>query len=623
MSRGLTLSVSQEYRPIIEKVATIVHKISGNKFGEKQSFMIESRIKKRMMELTIQSPEDYLKFIEANKAEVNMLVGLMTTHHTFFFREFAHFELLKSMLPKVVTACKQRGEKTIKIWSAACSRGHEVYSLAMFMETLLPTIDPSLNYKILGTDIDGESVRLAQNGVYHHNELKEVPMNFLGDHWAKGTGEIASYSKAKKHIREKCEFKVGNLLKVKETVGSNKFDIIFCRNVFIYFEPSQIEIITKDLLKSMYSDGVFFSGMSESLMGLKLEVTSVGPSVYVHAAAPEIVKPQVIAPKSGAEGEFCVLPTNFCVLPSTLKVMCVDDSPSILTLLKKILSREKGFEVVATASNGIEAIEVLKKQKVDLMTLDIHMPEMDGITYLKKNFSKDHPPVVMVSSASRNDADVAIQALTAGASDYVEKPSLLNLEDRGDEIRNKLRSLYVIKNDAHKLSSMDQDFQTRESMEHIESKLRLVMASVSDVQKIVNFFNEANNAQPPTVILLEGYGEVLEAMVNELRYKFKQQVSLLTPETKKLEVNGIYFGDARKVIKNLQVEHGTRHTSILCYGIMSRWAATELSSWKDSHIILEDFGPAENIRHPLYGKASDTVPATSFYYLSNLFLVKK
>jgi chemotaxis protein methyltransferase CheR len=621
MSKGLALSVAQEYRPIIEKVATIVHKISGNKFGEKQSFMIESRIKKRMMELALQTPEDYIKFIENNKAEVNMLVGLMTTHHTFFFREFAHFELLKSMLPKVVTACKQRGEKTIKIWSAACSRGHEVYSLAMFMETVLPTIDPTLNYKILGTDIDSESVRLAHNGVYHHNELKEVPMNFLGEHWAKGSGEIVSYSKAKKHIREKCEFKVGNLLKVKEAVGAEKFDIIFCRNVFIYFEPAQIEIITKDLLKTMHSDGIFFSGMSESLMGLKLDVTSVGPSVYIHAAPPEVVKPQAIASKG--EGEFCVLPTNFCILPSTLKVMCVDDSPSILTLLKKILSRDKGFEVVATACNGLEAIEVLKKQKVDLMTLDIHMPEMDGITYLKKNFSNNHPPVIIVSSASRNDADVAIQALTAGASDYVEKPSLMNLEDRGDEIRNKLRSLSVVKNDSHKLSSMDKDFQTRQSMDQIESKLRLVMASVSDVQKIVSFFNEANNAQPPTVILLEGYGDVLEAMVNEQRYKFKQQVSFFNSDTKKLEVNGIYFGDARKVMKTLQAEHSARQTSILCYGIMSRWAATELNAWKNSHIILEDFGPGENIRHPLYGKASDTVPPTSFYYLSNLFLVKK
>jgi chemotaxis protein methyltransferase CheR len=92
------------------------------------------------------------------------------------------------------------------IWSAACSRGHEVYSLAMFLNTLLPEIDPSISFKIIGTDIDQESVKIANNGVYHQNEIKEIPMTFMNNNWAKGTGEIEMFAKIKSHLKSKCEF---------------------------------------------------------------------------------------------------------------------------------------------------------------------------------------------------------------------------------------------------------------------------------------------------------------------------------------------------------------------------------------------------------------------------------
>ena len=613
-SKGLSLSISLEFRPVIEKVSMIVHKISGNKYGDKQSFMIESRIKKRMLELGIQDPDDYLEYIEGNEAELNNLVSLMTTHHTFFFREFAHFELLKAMLPQVVAAAKARGESTLKIWSSACSRGHEVYSLAMFMEYFLPTIDPSMKYTILGTDIDSESVRIAANGVYHHNELKEIPMNFLGNHWAKGTGDIALFSKIKKTIRSKCEFKIGNLLKIKDSVGNQKFDIVFCRNVFIYFEPFQIEVIAKELLHTMHPNGIFFSGMSESLMGYKLNVTSVGPSVYINSG---------VKPTQTQTHNIETIERSTQKSKRVLKVLCVDDSPSIITMLKKILSIDSGFEVVATASNGLEAAKKLQEHQIDLMTLDIHMPEMDGISYLKKYFNRSHPPVVMVSSAAREDSDVAIQALTLGASDYVEKPTLMSLEDRSDEIKNKLRALAGLSIVPHKISSMDLDFQKKIIIENTDQKLRLVVATLADLNKIINLFSESNGSQPATVILLEGYGEILEAIVNENRYKFKQEVIYCENTVSELKSDNIYFADARKVMSTLKKSHIDKKTSILCYGIMSRWISLEVSSWKASHILLEDYGVNENIRHPLYSRAHDIAPATSFYYISTMFLGKK
>jgi two-component system chemotaxis response regulator CheB len=121
-------------------------------------------------------------------------------------------------------------------------------------------------------------------------------------------------------------------------------------------------------------------------------------------------------------------------------VLVVDDSTSIQAVLKQVLGKDRGFEVVGTAANGIEAAKLLRTLEVDAMTLDIHMPGQGGVDYLKANFSRAHPPVVMVSSVDREEADLAHKCLTIGASDYVEKPTLANMGERGEELRNKIRA---------------------------------------------------------------------------------------------------------------------------------------------------------------------------------------
>jgi chemotaxis protein methyltransferase CheR len=486
MSQTVAGKISKDFVTLIEKVSNVVHKISGNRLGDKQAYMVETRVKKRMMELGLKSADEYMKYIDQNlDHESYILVGLITTHHTFFFREFPHFEILKSKLPELLAGAKKRGDKNLTVWSAACSRGHEVYSLAMFLDFHIPQIDPSMSFKILGTDIDGESVKIANNGVYHHNEIKEIPMNFMGTNWAKGTGEIAMYAKVKTHLKSKCEFRPGNLLKVSEAVKDQKFDVIFCRNVFIYFETQQIEAISKELMNRLQPHGVYFSGISEPLSGMKLELHSIGPSAYMHkAAAPvAVAKAAPVATPAGnilpmRSAPVAVAPTSY--RPQILKVMCVDDSPSILTLLKKVLTPEHGFEVVATAINGKDAMEKMKTIKVDLMTLDIHMPEMDGIAYLEKNHTRSHPPVMIISSASRADSDTAMKAFKFGAIDYVEKPALANLEERGEEIRTKLKSI-AGNSQRPMVSSFDIENQKSFVINNPEKKLRIMFGSLSDL----------------------------------------------------------------------------------------------------------------------------------------------
>lgn len=629
MSQAAVGTISKDFVALIEKVSNVVHKISGNRLGEKQAYMVETRVKKRMMELGLKTAEEYIRYIDQNlDHESYILVGLITTHHTFFFREFPHFEILKAKLPELLAAAKKRGDKTLTVWSAACSRGHEVYSLAMFLDFLIPQIDPSMTFKILGTDIDGESVKIANNGVYHQNEIKEIPMNFMGNNWAKGTGDISMYAKVKSNLKSKCEFKPGNLLKVSEAVKDQKFDVIFCRNVFIYFETHQIEAISKDLMARLHSHGVYFSGISEPLSGMKLDLHSIGPSAYVHkAAAPTAATPAKTAtpasnvlPMKGAMPAPAATPVSY--QPQILRVMCVDDSPSILTLLKKVLTPEHGFEVVATAINGKDAMEKMKTVKCDLMTLDIHMPEMDGISYLEKNHTKSHPPVMIISSASRADSDTAMKAFKFGATDYVEKPALTNLEERGEEIRTKLKSIAGSSMRAS-VSSFDKENQKSFAITSPEKKMRVMLGSLSDLPMFKAFFNETDNSQPPTFVFFEGAGEILEGIVKEHQRDFKKTVVFFDSMDTKLAPNTIYFVDFKKYFSMIQSKYGTYPTSILAYGNTSAHAAKMVAQWRGVELLLEDLGEKANAKHPLKMYASDVVPATSFPYMSCRYLSTK
>lgn len=615
MSEAALRGIPSDYLGIIAKVSTIVHKISGNRLGEQQAHMVENRIKKRMIDLGIKQAADYSIYIDQNyESESVVLVGLMTTHHTFFFREFIHFEILKNKLPDIVAMAKKRGDKTLKIWSAACSRGQEVYSIAMFLEHYLSQIDPSMSYKILGTDIDLDSVNTAKNGVYHQNEIKEIPMNLLGNHWAKGTGDISMYAKVKSTLKSKCEFRTGNLLKIEDIVNTQKFDVIFCKNVFIYFESFQVEKMSRELIGHLFNEGILFSGISETLSGLKQDVSNVGPSAYM------LKKPV-------AESRLTMVrahespPLNSSI--EIYKVMCVDDSPIILTLLKKILTKDKGFEVVVTAVNGVDAMEKLKTHKVDLITLDIHMPEMDGVTYLEKNFNKFHPPVVIISSASRSDSDIAIKALRLGASDFVEKPALNNLEEQGEEIRTKLRSVAHDYNRKPVISSFDNENQQKFIIANPEKKSRVIYASISDFPRLKVFLNHLDNSQPSTIIFFEAHGEILEAIVNEHAKDFKMPVVFYNNAEIKTEPNKIYFSDFKTYFGVLSKKLAHHPSSLLVFGNVSGHSAKKIAEWKNAQLLIEDMGEKLNNGHPLKAFSTDVVPATSFAYMSCRYLSNK
>ena len=419
----------------VKRVAAIVSQNAGIQLGEKQFSMVESRLRSRMRKLKMESFEDYMVHLEANRTSESLaLLSLLTTHHTFFFREFNHFEfLLNNALNPLINRARARGDKKIRVWSAACSRGQEVYSLAMFLHFHLTAVAPDISFDIVGTDVDPDSVKWAKNGVYRASELKQAPSMYMGEHWVRGKGDVADYFKVRDGLRRHCRFESVNLLTSDNFLKDKSFDLIFCRNVFIYFDSNQIRDISKRMLEKLDPDGFLILGVSESLNGLGLKVESPTASVYRHPQARE--KSQV------ASGPAVLVPVATRKGPA--KVLCVDDSPVILALMKKVFAEDREFTLVGTAKNGLEALEFLKKNKVDVMTLDLHMPEMDGIGFLAANQDKTLPIVVM-SAISRDEPSIAQKALMVGALDYVEKPSLENIAQATNEIRSKLKSAMAV-----------------------------------------------------------------------------------------------------------------------------------------------------------------------------------
>ena len=605
----------------INELSKIANELTGVQFTEKHSGMITSRLHKRMVELELATMEDYLNYFKSNRStEKEKLISLLTTHHTYFFREFSHFEYLTNdYLPKILPEIKKRTDRKLKVWAAACSRGQEVYSLAMFLDFHLKRLDASVTFEILGTDIDTESLSIARNGVYLHEELKTAPLPLVSNHWGRGTGSIAAYVKAKDSLRKYCKFELKNLLSLHENKFTEKFDIIFCRNVFIYFNQEQIAKITNDLLSHLNPSGNLFIGVSETLNGLKLPVVSNGPSIYRHASAQntsvtasatsvhKIIDHPVVLEKTVSAQE---------VKP--IRVLCVDDSPVILTLLKQILNKDNGFEVVGTAIHGLDAQKKVLELRPDVLTLDIHMPEQTGIEYLEKNFKSGHPPVVMVTSVSREDAAMAGKAFQFGASDFVEKPALSNIAERADEIRTKLRCAVQLKV-APSVSKIDQQFQVNRELLGSDRAMRLISFPVSQRKKIVSLLKEMKGRQPACFLISDAPSIALESIVPELEKESLKKIKFIDQIPAKLLDGDIYLISQSKLSDLNQNHFKGKKTSILVLGEVSSSFAQKISQFSGAQLILEEIGKGKGAAH-LIEVASEIVLPTSFIYISDTYL---
>ncbi|MES2803613.1 MAG: CheR family methyltransferase [Bdellovibrionota bacterium] len=538
----------------IHRLAQIVRDETGNHVQEKNFSMLESRIRSHILKLGLQSIEDYWSYFQANeKIERGVLQSLMTTHYTFFFREYVHFEVLEKWIGEEGPRLKDRFEKKgqpVRIWSAACSRGQEVFSLAMFLEVNLFR-KLGIPFEIIGTDIDADSVKHAKNGVYSIQEVNTIPNAYLNGFWKRGTGPVKDFAAVHPSLKAKTRFEVLNLFEIANWSNQNNFDVTFCRNVFIYFSEENVRKVALDIAKKLEPRGLLISGMSEPLRFPGWKLLSVGPSAYLNAVEEANVKvlPLEKLKKIGHAPapiqETAVTVSHGSEKTSRYRVLCVDDSPTIQLLIKKIFAEDPLCGGVDIAGNGKEAREKLDKGKYDLITLDIHMPEVNGIEFLERLYNKkSDPPVLMVSSVNRTDVELATKSMALGAFDYVEKPAMNNLEKSTGEILTKAKMTMRSK-DVPRVESVggfDTSIGQKIVIPDASQSIRLVVASIESMKLLEQIVcGQKNEYRSPPLLIVWKDSDPTSDLEAQLLGWTERQIVVVREGVAGLRANHIYI----------------------------------------------------------------------------------
>jgi chemotaxis protein methyltransferase CheR len=247
---------------------------TGIDIGESKQTLVESRLLRRLTELGCTNYSDYIEILKTNSEEGGKFINSMTTNKTNWFREPAHFEYLSKIVVPLHTRIHQR---PIYIWSAAASTGEEIYTLAMVLSELQHT---GLEFRILGTDIDTQVIATAENAIYKGITVREeVAPHLVAKYFRKELDTEREELKVSEQLLAKVKFRQFNLIS-SSLIGEMKFDVIFLRNVLIYFKANTIETVINRLCSYLNPGGHLFIGHSETLHGIRHPLQAVGPSIF-------------------------------------------------------------------------------------------------------------------------------------------------------------------------------------------------------------------------------------------------------------------------------------------------------------------------------------------------------
>ncbi|WP_020407296.1 CheR family methyltransferase [Hahella ganghwensis] len=252
--------LSQDYSGIV---------VADNKYE-----MFYSRLTKRLRQLSLNSFDDYVSYLESHREEeFTEFINALTTNLTSFFRESHHFQFLQN---QVIPQLLQRNQRRISIWSAGCSVGEETYSIAITLAEAAQ--QHGFSWEVLATDIDTAVLDQARQGVYLLERVKNLPIAQKKRWFLKGKGKNEGYAKISRELRKNIRFEQLNL--IQGFRFDKPFDVIFCRNVVIYFDrDTKVELVRR-FASSLSSDGYLILGHSESLHGISDQFRSIGNTIY-------------------------------------------------------------------------------------------------------------------------------------------------------------------------------------------------------------------------------------------------------------------------------------------------------------------------------------------------------
>jgi chemotaxis protein methyltransferase CheR len=253
------------------KVRELLLRHAGISLGPSKKPLVSSRLTRRLAPAGCAGFTEYLQLLASPQGaqELQLAVDLLTTNETHFFREPRHFDFLRAQLPALV-----RPGRPLRVWSAACSSGEEVFSLAMVLDEVLP----GQAWEVHGSDISARMLERARSGLYPISRMHEIPQPYLRRHCLRGTGAQADKLLIERRLRERVRFSRHNLLDAAPANGD--YDVILLRNVMIYFDAATKREVVARLLPQLRGGGYFLVSHSETLNGVSDALRLVQPAVY-------------------------------------------------------------------------------------------------------------------------------------------------------------------------------------------------------------------------------------------------------------------------------------------------------------------------------------------------------
>lgn len=255
----------------LDRIIKLVYAKSGITLHAGKRELVVARLQKRLRALGHASFGEYITFAErdASGQEIITLLDAIATNHTHFFRETSHFDyIVDRIVPSV------RPGARLRLWSAPCSTGEEVYTMAMTMRMRAPGV----SYEILGSDISTKALAAARAGVYKLSAVQNLPRSVLRRFFERGLGEQDGLARVHQDLRQDVRFRHLNLLEIADL--GERFDVIFCRNVMIYFDRAVQQRVVTMLERHLVPGGHLFISHSESLNGLTHGLTWVAPATF-------------------------------------------------------------------------------------------------------------------------------------------------------------------------------------------------------------------------------------------------------------------------------------------------------------------------------------------------------
>jgi chemotaxis protein methyltransferase CheR len=257
----------------------LIHREAGIWLSPVKKALLVGRLARRLRALGLGSYGDYYEAVRADPAELVRMIDCICTNETHFFREPRHFEFLEGRLFPAWRAEAEAGRRPrrVRAWSAACSTGEEPYSLAM---ALLAAFPSGWDLEVLATDLSTRVLERARAAVWPIERSRQIPGPHLKAFMLRGFGDQKGLMRAGPEIRALVRFSRLNLVG-EDWPAAGAFDLVFCRNVLIYFDRPTKERVVERLVERLAPGGHLFLGHAESLAGFSLRVRAVMPTIYV------------------------------------------------------------------------------------------------------------------------------------------------------------------------------------------------------------------------------------------------------------------------------------------------------------------------------------------------------